>query len=134
MLLILDGIAVYFVAAQFKAANQSQKIIQQLVAEIKANQDASDKKILDHIDCIGLFLAQPNRAEVRLEDLQNCKISSTGVSVTPSVIVPVSSPIATTQTPNPNPSPTPTPSPTPPQSVSMKVANEIKKILRKVGL
>lgn len=135
LLLVLTGISSYFLALQLRNTNATQKAIKSIVDQIKANQDTGDKKILDHIDCIGFFLSQPNRAEVRIEDLQNCKITSPGAVVPLALPTPATSQSSNSDTKKQATSNDTQPPPQPPpQPPSHSVSNFFHRLLKMVGI
>lgn len=68
------GIAVFVLYWQLHATRVTSNEIQRAVIELKSDKAARDQQVLEHINCIALFLAQPNRAEVRIKDIEQCKI------------------------------------------------------------
>lgn len=77
ILMIFLGISLAIGLVYIQLHNQAtiSKEIQRAVAELKSDKAARDKVILDHTDCIAFFLSQPNRAEIRISDIQNCKLA-----------------------------------------------------------
>jgi hypothetical protein len=159
LLMIFIGVsmAIFVLYAQLQAQERVSREIKQAVNELKLDKTAKDKIILDHINCIALFLSQPNRPNVRIEDVENCKIteiSNADGSVSSVVVdggapvngsnnrpvagqgqstsggpsVPASTPIPAPATPRPTPAPTPAPPP-PPTNTIQQIINNIGKLL-----
>ncbi len=127
------GIAVWVLFAQLHASERTTKEIQQAVMELKADNAASNKRILDHVDCIGLFLSQSNRAEIKIEDLQNCTISGQEHGEQTDTVPVESSPApgsVNSATPSPNPTPVhsnaPSPEPSPQPNIIQRLIQLIK--------
>lgn len=68
------GVGALFIAVQNQLRLTGD--IHDAVTEIKTDKMTTDKLVLDHINCIAIFLSQPNRAQVRISDIENCKIVS----------------------------------------------------------
>lgn len=68
------GMAIYVLYNQIHTQSELSQQIKQAVEDLEQDKAARDKIIIDHINCIGLFLSQPNRANVKIGDLQNCRI------------------------------------------------------------
>lgn len=133
LLFILTGISGYFLALQLHSANASQKAIKAIVEQIKTNQDSGNKQIIDHLDCIVLFLSQTDRANIRIQDLQGCKLATEAgaESVNPMGSQPVSNGSAgVTNTPPAEQQPAP-PKREPPMQ---GIINTLNRILKDLGL
>jgi hypothetical protein len=155
MIFVGTGIAVFLLVQQLNAQGQTSREIKQAVEELKADKAARDKVLIEHIDCIGLFLSQPNRTEIHIEDLHDCKISPQKSGFAPTspqgVDQPTSitedvfavqpsaptqqiavSPTKPTTTPTVRPEPTPSPPPPAQPSIVERVVNVVTGLVESV--
>lgn len=77
LLLIFAAVSLGVGAVWLQLRSQATitKEVQKAVADLKSDKALSDKVILDHTNCIAFFLSQPNRAQIRISDIQNCKLA-----------------------------------------------------------
>jgi hypothetical protein len=129
ILLIFIGLGIAGVLLYQQGHNQAKinQEIKRAVEDLKADKAVRDKLILDHVDCIGVFLSRPNRVNVRIEDLQNCKITSSDGTETSGTSILLRPSSQSNQQTSSNPAPQP-PSPAPPKPLTRQITDFIRKL------